>query len=209
MDSEIIIEALGISLGDVLITSYGSGPFEVKSIRQPRRFEITSSHIIIRDHEVTSFVLRDLDGKSTTDSYINNVRRTGERWATDQNDEIFVEKKHRRNIVQLGLFDERRRPAAEEYEFQPGCDYRAGAGRVWHCPRCRKDFDTAEKHKLPYWCPACKDVKFMPVCVPIFYVEAPPVGDWRARPSEYMMTLNMEDYLPYDKTSRTLIKNIG
>lgn len=199
MNTKITIEALGISLGDILTTSYKTGPFEVTAISAPHKFIITSFYIIIRDHQVTSFTLREADKKCLTNSYINNVRRTGDRWATDQNDEIFVEKKYRQNIVQIGLFDEPEHPLVKDYPFQPGCDYRAGAGKVWHCPKCRKDFNSPVKKKLPYWCPACRqDGKFLPVSLPVFFIEAPAVGDWRRRPSQFSMTLNMEDYVPLE-----------
>lgn len=195
-----IKEALGISVGDVVTTSYGSGPYEVKSVRPPQKFCKSIFSIVIRDHEVTSLVLRDLDGNCNTDSYINNIRRVGDRWATDMNDEVFVEKKNKLVIIQPDLFAvAAKSDIPAEYQMQEGCDYRAGAGRIWHCEYCAKDFNSPEKQRLPYFCPDCRDKqKFPQVCVPVFFIAAPPPDDGRPRPSEYNVTQNFDEYLPLD-----------
>lgn len=183
-------------MGDGITTSYGARAYKVKAIHAPVKFEESLFHIVIRSQEVTSLVLSDEDGDGKTDSYINHIRvACADRWATDQNDEIFVEK--RKIIAQPGLF-EAQTAQPLHYPFQDGCDYRVGAGKVWRCPRCEKDFNSAEKHRLPFCCPVCLESRdrFLSTCTPIFFIESPPPGDWRPRPSQFLMTLNMEDYLP-------------
>ena len=188
----MIKEALGIGLGDIVKTSYGSGPYRVVEVSAPVKFEVQGLHIVIRDHEVTSLKLADLEGKSNTPSYIGNIRRVGpDRWATDTNDEIFVEKKTEDSGEQLDLFSVLPTAPAPDYEFQDGCDYRAGAGKVWHCDSCGKDFNTDEFSRISVSCPDCSRT-----CTAIFYMAAPAVDDWRPYPSEFIMTLDYRDYLP-------------
>jgi hypothetical protein len=188
----MITQALGISVGDIISTSYGSGPYRVVEISQPVKFSIRALHIVIRDHEVTHLKLADLDGESKTPSYIGSIRRVGsDRWATDMNDEIFVEKKGEVSGAQLDLFSVLTPEAAPDYDFQAGCDYRAGAGKVWRCDGCGKDFNTAESSKRSASCPDCASGS-----TAIYFMAAPALDDWRPYPSEFNITLDCRDYLP-------------
>lgn len=187
----MVTEALGISVGDKVWTSYGSNIYFVKEITAPTKFHKSCLQFVIRDHETIHLVLSDADGKSNTPSYIGNIRRvSSSRWATDMNDEIFVEKTGVKTVVQLDLFAEPEVSSAPDYAFQNNCDYRAGAGKVWHCVRCNRDFNTIEFSRQSVRCPECAAST-----IPIFFMPAPAPDDRRPYPSEHLVTLNFLDYV--------------
>ncbi|HEX8266086.1 MAG TPA: DNA adenine methylase, partial [Pyrinomonadaceae bacterium] len=135
--------------------------------------------------------LREFISDKNKKAWINTIRQVGERdWRDDQNSRIFIEKR--------GLSQPQSLPTIPEYPFESDCDYKAGVGKVWRCERCRKDFNTVEKRKLPNECPIC--IKTRALCfattVPIFYIDFPPAEEKRAFPSIYNVDLNFEDYAP-------------
>ncbi len=148
---------LDICVGALVSTSYGSGPYVVRSISGPVLFR-KGLDIIVYPMPVVCLALsyavghhlhdvRDRAGKA----YINDIYRDGERWFNLAGDEIFV--KPGDEWVQLGLFEGR---AAAPYGFQLGVDYDAGQRRVWHCERCGLDFNWDGRGcRHPPNCPAC------------------------------------------------------
>lgn len=176
-------EFLGIGVGDGITTSYHDTPYEVIEVSEPEKFYWDGDNeIFIFDHPVVNLVLRDLRDNST--AWISTIRQVGNRWFTEQNDEIFVKKT---GDSQPDLFFE-----IPEYPFEDGVNYKAGVGKVWRCSRCERDFNTKRKNKLPNCCPDCGWTT-----IPIFYIAAPPDDDFRPRPSVFSVALNFEEYAPY------------
>jgi hypothetical protein len=85
--------ALGISTGDIVSTSYRTGPYEVWDIHPLDRGLISLELIAPgapRPHRRESHV------------WLNTIRRDGDRWFNQHDDEIFVTPMH--EPQQAGLF---------------------------------------------------------------------------------------------------------
>lgn len=141
--------ALGISVGDLVRTSYGTGPNEVERIHGPYYFNVgVFDNLIVRTWPVISIGF-------SGDSGINNIRQEGDRWFTDGNDEIFVTKNKAHKPAQLAMFG----PSAGQnrqspYLFKPGVDY---THNVWKCRHCG-DFNAPpndERLRRRWHCPIC------------------------------------------------------
>ena len=158
-------EALGIRVGDVITTSYGTGPFEVWSIYGPRCWD-EGLNWIIWTWPVISLKLITTEGnprhgKCTVNSehyfsYINELRRENSRWFNTMGDEIFARppRSGYPNLpVDIFLSYP---PASAPYLFQDGVDYHAGYRRVWRCCRCGLDFNWEPTSRNgPPHCPRC------------------------------------------------------
>lgn len=161
-----VTHALGISIGDIVRTSYDTGPYEVVSIWGPRLYYQSGVGVLaFWDRPIISLTLVDAGERRRDQSHlrwINNIWRDGDRWfAMQGRDEIFVTPGAlaERNAcsVQLDMFAPAPTPAPEPHpwQFQDGVDYEAGDGRLWHCGKCPCDFNTEEKKRKPVWCPKC------------------------------------------------------
>jgi hypothetical protein len=85
--------ALGISTGDIVSTSYNTGPYEVWDIYSLDRGLISLELIAPGAPR---------PGRRESHFWLNNIRREGDRWFNPRGDEIFVEPSHRPQ--QTGLF---------------------------------------------------------------------------------------------------------
>jgi len=157
-----IHEALGISIGDILKTSYGTGPYEVESIWGEywwwTSFEANYDHVTIWPYPVASF---GVALKNNREGCINHIHQDGNRWFSDSGDEIFVEKIFSpKKYYQIGMFDfstpntvdTRKQP----YRFDPNVDY-SNQETVFQCWKCRRDFNGKKwngGHANPH-CPYC------------------------------------------------------
>ena len=145
----IFQSAFGIQTGDIVRTSYGSGPFRVFSIYGPRYWDRGVGDIVIRTWPVISLGLSRPDHPKKDGEYIiNYIRQEGDRWFTDSNDEVFVEKAP--GQFQISMFGTC--PVAEPYLFDPAVDYTVKD--VWKCDRCG-DFNAPRPEGHPYWHPDC------------------------------------------------------
>jgi hypothetical protein len=146
-------EALGIAVGDIVHTSYNTGPYTVLSIWGPHQYRENWQQVTIWPWPVISLALADADGR--TGYYINEIHLDGDRWFSGR-DEIFVTKPETRPPAQLSLFPDPS-PTASPYPFQDGVDYEAGDGRLWRCEECGGDYDTDQPHQLSRRpeCPYC------------------------------------------------------
>jgi len=177
-------EALGIATGDVVRTSYGTGPYYVWNIHGPRYTERGVGYFAVWPFPIVSLVLvRSIDGfpmsfpDSYSFSYINAVYlRVDGRWFSGQ-DEVFVTTPRMGQAQQMNLF-----AIAQElpppYEFQPGVDYFGGDGTVWKCPTCEADFNAPkiEEHN-PIHCG---------VLVSLLFITMGNDGDWRTVLQRYL-----------------------
>jgi hypothetical protein len=136
--------ALGISVGDLVRTSYDTGPYRVKSINPPHYVENWVGVLVIRTWPVVSLVCSD-PVKKDGDCYLNGIRREVERWFNDQNDEIFVTPAAAGQMFQMELLSVDEQPP---YAFQAGVDYRHNA---WKCDRCGVDFNAEPNPDHPLW----------------------------------------------------------
>jgi len=158
-------EALGITTGDVITTSYKSGPYVVKQITGPYQSQETFAYLTIWPYPVISLTLSYADPSLTSTAYINHVHREPDgRYLTDTHDEIFVHKPAQPLPAQLPLLTPAILP---EYPFQSGVDYRAGDSRVWHCQDCDRDFNAEkqDRHCGPP-CPYCT-TRYPTIAIPI------------------------------------------
>ena len=160
-------EALGIATGDIITTSYGTGPYIVKRISGPSYVHQSISALVIWPYPVISLVLADTDpayirGLSCS-AYINNIHREPDgRYLTDGGDEITVQRPASVTPGQMSLFAALISP----YQFQPGVDYHAGDKRVWHCPYCGRDFNAEKQGICGPACPRCSG-RFNKITIPV------------------------------------------
>lgn len=144
------LSALGIHIGDIITTSYGTGPYVVTSIHGPHYVQRTIWGLCVTVHPEISVGLRCL--KTDKDGFIiNNIRRLpAGRWMS-RGDTIYVESVGVKSDHQGQLFDALT-PAP--YEFQAGVDYQQTA---WKCGNCGCDFN-APALDIPHPalpCPRC------------------------------------------------------
>lgn len=137
----IYSSAMGIGTGDIVSTSYGTGPYEVWNVTKPRNI-IESMGRVILPWPVISLVCTLPDETALnehTGYYINEVHREAERYFSG-GDEVFVEKRSA-GYVAMSLFS----PMEDElptYLFQSGVDYACFDGELWHCRRCTLDYNA-------------------------------------------------------------------
>lgn len=133
--------SLGISIGDRVRTSYGSGGI-VTSILPPRFVSKFVGPLIVRSWPV-------MDITYDKQSFINSVRREGGRWFTDQNDEVIVERGAGLPSagMQMDLFGSEY-PIPAPYPFNPNVDY---DGLAWRCEKCDLDFNAPLETRYGRW----------------------------------------------------------
>lgn len=172
MSERIYQEALGIATGDIIRTSYDTGPYEVWAIHGPSYVtswldvETMLDGIAVRDYQVIGLSLIGLGDKVREDYQfysISDVRREGDRWFTDHlNSEVFVEKRTSA-VLQADLFASVP-PEPAPYRFTPGVTYLTDPDHdirpAWRCDRCRRDFNapyrTNPAHiRMPALCRRC------------------------------------------------------
>lgn len=163
--------ALGIQTGDIVTTSYNTGPYEVWSIHGPHLWE-KHSHYIIYPWPIVHLTLvyakgYHLFGKPGL-SYVNEIHQEGNRWLTTVGDEVIVTPPPNGypnlQIDMLRSYP----PPPKPYPFQDGVDYEAGHRRVWHCHRCGLDFNwqPTSRHGPPN-CPQCNRVAYTRVILAV------------------------------------------
>jgi hypothetical protein len=137
--------ALGISVGDRVSTSYGTGGI-VTHVSRPYYAEYDVSGLVVRTWPVVSL---NYDG----DKIINDIRIEGDRWFTDADDEIFVEKAHNKPEypLQMDMFETALEPF-ESYRFRAGVDY---SRNVWMCEECGDVNASPEMDDMRWHCPIC------------------------------------------------------
>lgn len=138
----------GIEIGDVVWTSYQPN-FRgvVTSLTPPRYMSWFPGTIFIRTWPVISLTYRHSDQAGFI---INDIRQDGDRWFTDGNDEVFIEKPADRFGLQLTLFDDV--IMLDPPVFQAGVDY---SRDVWRCD-LHGDFNgTPPRGVGPAVCPKC------------------------------------------------------
>lgn len=204
-----IQSALGIQTGDMLNTSYNSGPYLVHSIHGPFTYFENSGSLVIIDHAEISLSLT-IPGaiRKGPSDYINNIRQVDHRWFTAQNAEIFITRHEKPATQAASLFDIFDPPGTVEvlpipplYQLNPKVNYKAGPRRAWHCESCHADFNAVPTNKY-YYKHDCGSDR---VALQIFYVVAPAPDDRRPYFGYYVMTLNSLLYgpVPDYKTPRT------
>lgn len=177
-------EALGIHTGDIVRTSYGSGPYEVWSMTPPSYVHGLEHgpEVVIHLWPTISLVLVKPHGKSNHHQvvapcyYINNVRQVlqpygSSRWFTDQNDEVLVEPSDAPPALPIDMFASYP-PIPEPPVFQAGVEYSVSAGVdgeicLWHCRTCALDFNgppVAPRAHVAH-CPQCGHWGSWPVYV--------------------------------------------
>ena len=134
-------EALGIATGDIVTTSYNSGPYRVESIWGPKLWHSNWQEIIIWPYPIVCLGLRYTDpDKRNAKAGINNIHREGDQYFNANGDEIFVRKPRTPPPpTQISLFSNQ---DPKPYPFQSHVDYYASDGKVWHCSKCGEDFNA-------------------------------------------------------------------
>ena len=133
-------EYLGIKTGDIIRTSYHTGPYEVVAVTPPKVVELFISDLFIFPWPVVSLTLRDAKNASDRGNYgISDIHREGDRYFSG-GDEIFVEDPHNGGFHQIGLFGVEETSYAT-YAYQEGVNYEALDGELWKCGQCGKDYN--------------------------------------------------------------------
>jgi hypothetical protein len=200
-----IQRALGIQTGDIITTSYNTGPYIIHHIHGPITYFTGVGHVVILDHPEISLTLSTPNAKRKGHGgFINNIRQVDQRWYSAQNDELFITRPQLApaqpansstysippNHVEL-------LPTPPLYQLNPSVDYEAGPRRTWHCEHCNVDFNAIPTNR--YWCR--HDCEDEPNANEIFYVRAPKPDDRRHYISYYLMTLNSSRYSPLQGTT--------
>lgn len=156
-------EALGIKVGDIVTTSYRTGPYEVWSIFGPRFYD-RQLNIIIYPWPVISLCLvataehHLFVKKPHLDRHffgVNEIHLEGDRYLTTMGDEIFV-RPPRLGYPDLPIDMFKSHAAVPEpYPFREGVDYHAGTRQTWHCVYCGLDFNTKERIRGAPFCVGC------------------------------------------------------
>jgi hypothetical protein len=150
--SRIIKSLWGITIGDKLRTSYGAGGV-VTFIGTPHYMDQFPGDLIIRTWPVLSLGIDDK-------GIINDVRREGDRYFTDANDEVMIERcadGFAGQMFQIGFDISADEGMAPSYHFYPDVDYTKNA---WKCPQCG-DFNSGPEKMIGgrgyRWnCPYCE-----------------------------------------------------
>lgn len=193
-----IKSALGIQTGDLVTTSYNSGPYIVHHIHGPITHFSGVGHLVILDHPEISLILSTPGAKRKgTAGFINNIRQINNRWYTEQNAEVFINRPpllDREATSLLDLFDPPNQvgilPIPPLHALNPSVNYEAGPRRTWHCPECNIDFNATPSHN--HYC----EHDCQTVADEMFYVRAPHPDDRRPHYSYYVVTLNSYQYGP-------------
>ena len=104
--SPTIQGALGIHTGDIIATSYNTGPYIVHQIHGPFTYFTGVGHIAILDHPEVSLTLSTPNAKRKgAAGFINNIRQVNHRWYTAQNSELFITSQQLPSFQPTTLFD--------------------------------------------------------------------------------------------------------
>lgn len=127
--------ALGISVGDLVRTSYHTGPYEVWSIYGPRWWETNYSgqEIYLWRSPVINLtcVLPGVSSPSEDEFFwLNTIYRRGDQWITAGGDEIYVQAVQRPG--QVAMVPAEPSPWETPYPRMDGVDYE-DRGRVFTC----------------------------------------------------------------------------
>lgn len=157
---------IDLHVGDIVTTSYETGPYEITGVSRLSYF-YQLSILLIRTYPVVSLTVRELKEESRK-GWLNNVRQVEKRFLTDGNDEIFIQRRSTQPREQAGLFDDL--DCGQPYRFQSGVDYstayhpRCGAPellinfsdwQVFHCRICQRDFNSHRTAHVAR-CPDCQ-----------------------------------------------------
>lgn len=165
--------ALGISIGDLICVSYhdtGNPIDPVETIWGPYYWTCNSVEgLITWPYPVISVSI--YKGKGG----INNIHLDGNRWFTDQGDEVLVKKvAQKRKFVQIDLFSEFTEltsdPRIAPYPFNASVDY-SDRKHVFHCLDCGSDFN-GDMWNGGYACPPCPLCKTRQLSVHITVMSA-------------------------------------
>jgi len=204
-----IKSALGIYTGDLITTSYNTGPYIIHHVHGPITSFTGVGYLVILDHPEISLTLSTPNAKRKgTGGYINNIRQVNDRWYTAQNNEIFITRPYQAPAAPTTLFDLMKPPHEVDflptpppYQFNPCVDYDAGPRRTWHCDDCHVDFNATPSNR--YWCR--HDCQHQSIAKEVFYVRAPQPNDRRPYISYYVMTLNSDRYAPQQSPTTFLL----
>lgn len=129
--------ALGIEVGDLLTTSYGTGPEYVKDIHGPYVTSEIGTHLVLLPSPQISVSLQKLDMSKHDWRGINGIRQDGNRWLTFNCSEVFIEKPAVRVAMQIDMFQSY--PSTPPlYQRDKDVDYSIYA---WKCCKCDRDFN--------------------------------------------------------------------
>ena len=150
MDAQTIYRvALGIEIGDIVMTSYDTGPYEIDSISDPYVYERYGSELYIFSAPCVGVSCFPIDAVRIESNrcYINDIRQVGERWFTRRGDEVYVQKPAARPSMPVDMFYSYP-PVPPLRTFDPTVDYTQHA---WTCEKCERDFNWTppERYAMP------------------------------------------------------------
>lgn len=150
-----ITKALGISVGDIVSTSYKTGPYEVFQISGPRWIQQGALNFIILPEPVISLACivpgtaRPRIHVDKIDGWLNDIRFSEGKWLTAQNDEIFVSKSDKVANSLLDLIELRgeEKPTPERPRLLHDLDWSLP---VRNCEKCNLywNFETTIRGRI-------------------------------------------------------------
>jgi hypothetical protein len=144
-------ETLGIHVGDLLTKGTPPERFEVWDISIPRMKTAYPGVLVIRTWPVVDVSLVRTGQEPAWErdypfSGISNIRQVGTHWANDLQEEFtFCPPDAPRPFPVHPTWSFP--PMPNPYAFQQEVDYRAGWRKVWHCPRCLRDWNDLKDHR--------------------------------------------------------------
>ena len=155
MKTRVYKEALGIQVGDIITTSYDTGPYEVWHIWGPKYWH-KGLDWIIWPWPVISLLCVYAPGHHFFGrrgfSYLNEIHQENDRWFMPYGEIFIASPVGGYPDLPMDMFLNYA-PSAEPYPFQDGVDYIAWA---WHCRGCGLDFNEVRDDHSPPLCPNCQ-----------------------------------------------------
>lgn len=152
--SAVFASVFGLTVGDVVRTSYGSGPYTITELTRPAYTWFTYGGFVVRTWPVFSLFV----SRTPTDQgyIINDIRRLDDgRYFTDSNDEVTViEQAGGRTLAQMSLFaadDQIRRPWPDDFMID-GVVF----PWAWACLDHHEYLGPILDPKKPAICPECR-----------------------------------------------------
>ncbi len=163
-----ITTALGITVGDLVHTSYNTGPYEVYYIFGPTWVDEGVGTLVFFPWPTISLACISKSKRRTAcavpqklkcddvSGWLNDIRREGDRYFTCQNDEIFVTKRQSAPVNLLEVI-ETAQPEVLPIPAQPTLPDDVDFNRParW-CESCKHFWNVEPEFAgAPHWCPSC------------------------------------------------------
>jgi hypothetical protein len=181
----VLLTVAGLAVGDVVRTSYGSGPYAIRRVSQPSYADFFYSGFVVRTWPVVSI--------SGAWGLINDIRRLADgRYFTDANDEVVVIGREADTVVtQIGLFD----VAPDDVPIRPWPEDFMVNGTVhpqaWVCFDHHQYLSPVLDPKAKPACPVCKRSAWSCPVFELLPRPEPPARPGGMQTNSYLLSINI------------------